>query len=159
MLQDKVVDYDEYIESLTRDLREAMETVQVSTTKQLKRHAGLYNRKIRGAPVEVSDRVLLANKGELGKRKLADHWENNLYIVKEKNSDIHIFKIQNMSTSLEKTVHRNLIIPVNLLPLPDTSLETPNTGDSEDQSEEMEASSLNDIPEMDMGERTSVWVS
>ncbi|XP_055717354.1 uncharacterized protein LOC129810649 [Salvelinus fontinalis] len=160
VLQDSnVVDYDEYVKSLTRDLREAMETVQVSATKQLKRHAGLYNRKIRGAPVEVGDRVLLANKGERGKRKLADRWENNLYIVTEKNSDIHIFKIQNMSTGQEKTVHRNLIMPVNFLPLPDTALETPNTGDREDLSEEMEDSSMNDIPEMDIGERTTVWVS
>ncbi|KAM9412990.1 uncharacterized protein ACWYII_025051 [Salvelinus alpinus] len=160
VLQDSnVVDYDEYVKSLTRDLREAMETVQLSATKQLKRHAGLYNRKIRGAPVEVGDRVLLANKGERGKRKLADRWENNLYIVTEKNSDIHIFKIQNMSTGQEKTVHRNLIMPVNFLPLPDTALETPNTGDREDPSEEMEDSSMNDIPEMDIGERTSVWVS
>jgi hypothetical protein len=70
--------------------------------------------------VEVGDRVLLANKGERGKRKLADRWENNLYIVTEKNSDI--FKIQNMSTGQEKTVHRsNLIMPVNFLPLPDTA--------------------------------------
>jgi hypothetical protein len=109
--------------------------------------------------VEVGDRVLLANKGERGKRKLADRWENNLYIVTEKNSDIHIFKIQNMSTGQEKTVHRNLIMPVNFLPLPDTALETSNTGDREDPSEEMEDSSMNDIPEMDVGERTSVWVS
>jgi hypothetical protein len=90
VLQDsEVVDYDEYIKSLTRDLREAMETVQVSATKQLKRHAGLYNREIRGAPVEVGDWVRLVNKGEREKRKLADRWENNLYIVTEKNSDIH----------------------------------------------------------------------
>ncbi|XP_042170339.1 uncharacterized protein LOC121844379 [Oncorhynchus tshawytscha] len=122
-LQDSdVVDYDEYIKSLTRDLREAME-IQVLATKQLKSHAGLYNRKIRGAPVEIGDRVLLANKGERGKRKLADRWENNLKIVTEKNSDVHIFKIQNMSTGQEKTVHRNLIMPVNFLPLPDTALE------------------------------------
>lgn len=76
-------------------------------------------------------------------------------IVTEKNSDIHIFKIQNMSTSQEKTVHHNLIMPVNFLPLPDTALETPNMGDSE----EMEDSSMNDISEIDIGERTSVRIS
>lgn len=37
-------------------------------TKQQEKQTELYNHK-------VGDRVLLANKGEQGPRKLADHWE------------------------------------------------------------------------------------
>lgn len=56
----------------------------VQTKQQLQRHTDLYNRKVRGASVDVGDRVLLANKGERGKRKLADRWENAIYVVVEK---------------------------------------------------------------------------
>lgn len=68
--------------------------------------------------MEIGDRVLLANKGERRKRKLADRWEDTVYLVTGLNADSHTFKIQNSSTGQEKTVHRNLIMPVNFLPLP-----------------------------------------
>lgn len=153
----EVVDYDKYVKSLSRNLREAMETFHVSVSKQLKRHADLYNRKIRGAPVEVGDWVQLANKCECGKRKLADRREDNLYIVAEKNNKIHTFKIWNTLTGPKNTVHCSLIISVNLLPFPDAALA--DMGDREDQSEKTEASSVNNIADMDMSERTSLWVS
>lgn len=94
----EVVDHDRYIQSLRKDLKGAMALAQTMALKQLQRHTDLYNQKVRGAPVEVDDRVLLANKGERGKRKLADCWENVIYVVVEKNDESHTFKIQNSST-------------------------------------------------------------
>lgn len=129
----EVVDYDVFVQSLRRDLQEAMKAAQVSASRQRRRHANLYNRKIRGAPVEVGDCVLLANKGERGRRKLADRWENALYVVAERNSDIHVYKIRNTSTGQEKTVHRNLIMPVNFLPLLDTPEQTMDEVASSDE--------------------------
>ncbi|KAK0134951.1 hypothetical protein N1851_015415 [Merluccius polli] len=63
------------------------------------------------------DRVLLANKGEHGKRKLADCWQNTIYLVTAVDVDSHTLKIQNSVTSQENTVHRNLVLPVHFLPL------------------------------------------
>lgn len=68
--------------------------------------------------MEVGDRVLLANKGERGRRKLADRWEGHLYTVVEKQDNTHTFRIRSCATNQEKVVHRNLIMPVNFLPLP-----------------------------------------
>lgn len=93
---------------------------QSIVTKQLQRHTGLYNKKVRSAPVEVDNCVLLVKKGERGKRKLADRWENIVYVVVEKNDDSHTFKIQNPTSGQIKVVHRNLIMPVNFLPLSET---------------------------------------
>lgn len=89
-------------------------------SKQLPRHTDLYNQTVRGVPVEVGDHVLLANKEERGKRKLADRWNNFIYVLVEKNAESHTFKIQDASTGQEKVVHRNLIMPVNFIPLCDT---------------------------------------
>lgn len=153
VLQDSnVVDYDKYVQCLRRDLQEAIKAAQSSASKQLKRHADLYNRKVRGAPVEVGDHVLLANKGERGKRKLADRWENSLYVVTDKNPDIHVYKLRNPANGQEKTVHRNLIMPVNFLPL----CELP---DEMDESFSCTVSGQSPTDDMTIEDRTSAWVS
>lgn len=61
----------------------------------------LYNREVCRALVEVGDCVLLANKGERGKRKLADHWENAIYVMVGKNNVSYTFKVQHASTGKE----------------------------------------------------------
>ena len=66
----------------------------------------------------MGDRVLLANKGERGKRKIADRWESTMYIVVAKNLSLNTYQIR-APNGIVKTVHRNLIMPVNVLPLPD----------------------------------------
>lgn len=114
---DQAVDYDTYVQSLMRDLVEAMRVARVSAAKQQRRQADLYKGRVKGASVEVGDRVLLANKGEQGKRKLADRWENWIYTVVEKHDNTHTFKIRNSAGDQEKVVHRNLIMPVNVLPI------------------------------------------
>lgn len=46
-----LVNYEEYVTSLVRDLKEAMAMAQDSTCKQQKKHAALYNCKLKGTPV------------------------------------------------------------------------------------------------------------
>ncbi|XP_055366431.1 uncharacterized protein LOC129604370 [Betta splendens] len=144
----EVTDYDRYVQSLRKELKEAMDIAQATASKQLKRHTDLYNKKVRGAPVEVGDRVLLANKGERGKRKLADRWSKTVYIVMDKNEESHTFRIQDATTDREKVVHRNLIMPVNFLPLQDP-----------DSEEEVDTFSLSGSGELDTEEETVAEVS
>ncbi|KAF7640788.1 hypothetical protein LDENG_00014690, partial [Lucifuga dentata] len=58
---DQLVDYDVYVQSLKRDLANAIKIAQEYSGKQQQRQAQLYNRKLKGSPVEIGDRVLLAN--------------------------------------------------------------------------------------------------
>lgn len=67
LLDDQVMDT--YVQCLRRDLAEAMRVAQMSTTNQQQTQTDLYNRKFKGAPVDVGDRVLLANKGEWRKKE------------------------------------------------------------------------------------------
>lgn len=92
LMDERVVYYDGYVQCLRRDLAEAIRIAQVSATKHQEKQAELYNRKVRGAPVEVGDRVLLANKGERGRRKLADRWEGHQYTVEERQDNTHTFR-------------------------------------------------------------------
>ena len=109
--------YDRYVESLVSDLKEAMVVAQEHVTKEQHRHALLYNRKVKGSFIDKGEQVLLANKKEKGKRKLADKWDSTIYTVLDVNHETHTYKITDNVSGRVKIVHRNLIMPVNFLPI------------------------------------------
>lgn len=67
-----VVDHSEFVAHLKRDLSEAARVAGQNSRIAQTRQAKNYDRKAKGAPLLVGDRVLLANRGERGKRKIAD---------------------------------------------------------------------------------------
>ncbi|XP_016356845.1 uncharacterized protein LOC107699913 [Sinocyclocheilus anshuiensis] len=96
-----VVDYNKYVKRLKDDLKEALTVAQKNI-----------------------------DKGECGKRKLADRWESTPYRVVALNPQCHIYRIRNTKTGQDKTVHRILLLQANFLPL---ELEEPES--SEDSGE------------------------
>ena len=114
-----VTNFGRYVAKLSEDLKEAMLIAQEHVTKEQSRQARLYNRKEKGPTIEMGDRVLVANKKERGKRKVADRWESVVYTVTEMNPQTHTYKIQDTVTGRERIVHRNLLMLVNFLPVQD----------------------------------------
>lgn len=51
-----------------------------------------------GTLVDVTDRILLANKGEQGRKKLTDCWKSHLYTVVEKHENTHTHRLRNCDT-------------------------------------------------------------
>lgn len=109
--------------------------------------------------MNVGDRVLLANKGERGKKKLADKWEPTVYTVVDSNPQTHIYKLED-NNGKTKVVHRNLILDVSFLPVESAAGGTSDTEDSRDVSEDdsqME-NSINSLEGEDSEDRTSAWI-
>lgn len=100
------VDVNKYVQSLKRDSREAM-------SQQQGNQAEHFNLKCKGHSLQPGDRVLLANKGERGERKIADHWESAVYIVASKNCSLNTYGIHHPVSGNVKIVHRNLLMPVH----------------------------------------------
>ncbi|KAI4889661.1 hypothetical protein NFI96_000231 [Prochilodus magdalenae] len=111
------VTYSKYIESLQDDLRTAMSLAETRASKEQKHQADVYNKRVRGSEIEIGDRVLVANKGERGRHKLADRWESTVYSVIDRNPQTHIYRIENPMSGKTRVVHRNLLLGVNFLPL------------------------------------------
>lgn len=111
-----IVDHDSYAETLMSYLREAAHIAQKHTEKEQKKQAKAYNRKVKGTCLNIGDRVLLANKSERGKKKLADKWDPTVYIVKDRNLQTNIYKLID-DAGKSKVVHRNLILDVRFLPI------------------------------------------
>ncbi len=116
--------YDEYVETLQEDMREAIRIAQGNTTGAQIRQARGYNKKSKGIDLEVGDRVLLVNKKEKGKRKLADVWDSVVHVVTWKDPTLHIYRVEDPTTRKSKVVHRNFLLPVNFLPLEEPEVES-----------------------------------
>jgi len=136
-----VIDYDSYAKSLLSCLKSAMEIAQKHSSTEQQHQARQYNRRVKGTYLSVGDRVLVANKGERGKKKLADKWEDGVYTVVGVNPNIHVYKIQD-AEGHARVVHRNLLLEVNFLPF--SGMDESQDADANDQSLTSEESDQDD---------------
>jgi len=101
--------------------------------------------------------VLLANKSERGKKKLADKWDPTVYTVKDRNLQTIIYKLIDKEGK-SKVVHRNLILDISFLPI-----EPPRDKDIQSDADNMESESCvsdltDSLEEESSDERTRAWV-
>ena len=75
--------------------------------------------------LKVGDRVLVKVVAFDGKHKIANHWEDNPYIIiQQPNTNIPVFMSKSEDgKGRRKTLHRNLLLPIvsklpSLLPTP-----------------------------------------
>lgn len=62
-------------------LHEAVRIAHKHSIKEQDKQAKGYNRKMKDTRLNIGDRLLIANKGERGKKKLADKWNVKVYTV------------------------------------------------------------------------------
>lgn len=155
-----IADYDTYVKRLRDDLKEALSLAQMNSEASQKRQADLYNKKTKGCRIEVGDQVLLANKGERGRRKLADKWDSTPYVVVDLNPQCHTYRIRNTHNGLEKTVHRNLLLQANFLPIETEGVEPSFSDDCElDDCSSALSGALTPSSACSHADRTASWVA
>lgn len=115
LCDERVVSHHEFVTTLRRDLSTAAEIARKHSLREQNRHTILYNRKVKGAPLVVGDRVLLANRALKGMKKVADKWDSVVYEVQSVRPEINVYRIKDSQTGREKVVHRNLLLPVSFL--------------------------------------------
>ena len=110
-----------YVQDLRRRLGYAYDLATKQIQKRGAKNKVMYDRRVRGATVEVGDRVLVRNVGLQGRCKLSNRWGDDIFIVVEQpNEDIPVFVVRKEGKGkATKTLHRNMLLPVNFLPLPD----------------------------------------
>ena len=110
-----------YTEFVT-DLRDRLDFTYKLVTKEANKSSNKqkkqYDKKLRHTTLSTGDRVLVKRTAFKGKHKLANRWEEDAYIVQSKpNEDIPVYIVQRESDSLIRTLHRNLLLPINSLPV------------------------------------------
>ena len=133
----------DYVGELRKKLEYAYELATRSTEKQSGRGKVKYDRRVRGAIVTVGDRVLVRKVGIKGRCKIANRWEEEVYVVVDQpNEDVPVFVVKREGKGrATRTLHRNLLLPVNFLPLPEkldkiVKSETRAEGNHQEQEQE-----------------------
>ncbi|XP_047670019.1 uncharacterized protein LOC125141245 [Tachysurus fulvidraco] len=150
LLNEDVVDYKDFVSKLKKDLREAAHIARMHTLKEQKRHGRLYNRKVKGCSLAVGDRVLVANRGEKGRRKVSDKWESSPYEVMAVYPDINVYRIREINSDKVRVVHRNLLLSVDFLPVDEHQ--------ESDQNDDVNVEIDLQENKVDRDDRTANWI-
>ena len=70
-----------YVSQLRRQLKFAHNKAKLVASRQQARHKGLYDRKCRGAILEIGDLVLVKQMAWKSRHKIQDCWEEEEYQV------------------------------------------------------------------------------
>ncbi|XP_061186930.1 uncharacterized protein LOC133195066 [Saccostrea echinata] len=105
-----------YVESLKSKLKEAYQLATAANQRAQERQKRNYDLKVRSAILEKGDRVLVKITSFDGKHKLADKWESTPYIIVDQpNSTIPVYIVKEEGSNRQRTIHRNLLLPIGYL--------------------------------------------
>ena len=81
--------------------------------RQQARHKGLYDRRCKGAALDIGDLVLVKNTSWKGRHKIQDRWESDECQVKgQPNPGIPVYEVQNVAGDRARVMHQNLLLPL-----------------------------------------------
>ncbi len=101
-------------------MSEAYQIAESHCRQSSARGKAQYDRKVRGVVLKAGDRVLVRNLGERGSPgKLRSNWEKAVHVVKEQvsNNPVNVIYPENSDRGKTRTLHRNLLLLVNDLPV------------------------------------------
>ena len=107
----------EFVRDWKKSMKEAFQLASQHAEKNAAYNKAKYDARIKQVELDVGDRVLLKNLEKGGTGKLRSFWEQKIYVVAEKDESLPVYKVKQVGGSKTKTVHRNLLMKVNDLPL------------------------------------------
>lgn len=112
--------YSNYVKTLRQNLSESYALAIEHSKKMGYKNKMRFDKKIRAAELFSGDKVLVRNVNIRGKHKLANRWEQNIYIVVKriKDSPVYVVKPGN-GDGPTRTLHRDLLLPCGFLPVED----------------------------------------
>jgi len=107
--------YGEYVEDLRKKLEESYRMARGKMDKAQGKSKSRYDRTVRGNALEANDRVLVRKtKFEDGRHKLANKWEDKVYVVVKKLDGIPVYELRpEEGSGRSRRLHRNNILPIS----------------------------------------------
>ncbi|XP_053400898.1 uncharacterized protein LOC128557552 [Mercenaria mercenaria] len=102
----------EYVEQLQQRLQTSRELVNRFSNNSRQRQKKHYDKKAKASKIQVGDNVLVKILAFEGRHKIADRFEEELYVVTEQpNPEIPVFEVKNRDGAC-RTLHRNNLLLV-----------------------------------------------
>ena len=108
----------EYAARWSQQMKQAYELARKNATQAAQRRKRLYDQKAHSDDLSPGDRVLVRNlKRAEGPSKLRSYWEDKVYtVLKQRGTNLPVYELQPENGKGDaKVVHRNLLLPCDLL--------------------------------------------
>ena len=81
--------------------------------KEQARHKGLYDRRCKGAALDIGDLVLVKKTAWKGRHKIHDRWESDEYqVIGQSNPGIPVYEVKCVAGGRTRVLHCNLLLPL-----------------------------------------------
>ena len=100
-----------YVTQLIRRLRFAHKKAKQVAGRQQARHKGLYDKRCKGAELDIGDLVLVRKTAWKGKHKIRDRWESDEYqVAGQPTPGIPVYKVECVAGGRTRVLHRSLLL-------------------------------------------------
>ena len=101
------------VNQLRRQLKFAHNKAKLVASWQQTRHKGLYDRKCRGATLDIGDLVLVKQTAWKGRHKIQDCLEEEEYqVVDQPTPGVPVYVVKSITGGRPRVLHRNLLLPL-----------------------------------------------
>uniref|UniRef100_A0A8P4KGF2 Gypsy retrotransposon integrase-like protein 1 n=1 Tax=Dicentrarchus labrax TaxID=13489 RepID=A0A8P4KGF2_DICLA len=108
--------HSQYVKKLKSHLEESYLVAITNSRKMAEKNKKRFDKVIRESTLDVGDRVLVRNLRLRTKHKLADKWEQTIYVITKKMGELPVYSLKpEKGDGPLRTLHRDLLLPCGFL--------------------------------------------
>uniref|UniRef100_A0A3P8TL91 Gypsy retrotransposon integrase-like protein 1 n=1 Tax=Amphiprion percula TaxID=161767 RepID=A0A3P8TL91_AMPPE len=118
--------HSQYVSDLKQRLEESFKIATSNAQKNAQRNKAHFDKQVVDSTLDVGDRVLVRNVKLRGKHKLANRWEDDVYVVLRKAGELPVYTVKPEGKQRPvRTLHRDLLLPCSFIPATDPMEKSP----------------------------------